>query len=107
MLREIQRIDNELVLLQQSLCLSRDANAALLAVGLHLVRDENILTENVVSDHLCANNAAYNFTRVNSNAHVQVPQGTIFGGRTLLRNDFDHLETDLNYAEGLLNLHDL
>ena len=49
----------------------RDTDSSRDAVALHLVGDENTFSKDVVSDHLRADDPSDDFSRMDSNPHVQ------------------------------------
>ena len=83
-----------------------DAYGSRSAITFHLVCYEDILAENVVADDLRADDSSDNLTSVDTDSHVEVPQGWVLGLVALLSDDIDHFQSDLDHPKGFLDLDD-
>ena len=104
MLSELKCFSHEVVFVNELVSLLTDANGTRHAIRLHLVGNQHILSEDVVSDHLRTDDATYDLACVDADTHVQIAQGRILGLVALFNDDVDHLKADLDNSECLLDL---
>jgi len=65
-------VGNEVVLVYHLVSLLRNAHLASQTIRLHLICDKHVLSEDVISHDLGANNSADNFSSVDPNTHIQI-----------------------------------
>jgi hypothetical protein len=81
----------------------RDADLARNTVALHLVGNQDAISEDVVPDHLRADDSGDDPAGVDADSHVQVLEVLVFRLVPYLSNDVDHLEARLQDSVGFLD----
>ena len=92
--------------MDQLVSLFTDAYSAGHAVAFHFVRDEDVLAKDIVADHFRADYTAHDLASMNANTHVQVAQRWVLRLVALFSYNVDHLKSNLDDAERLLDLND-
>ena len=70
MLGKLERILNEVVLVNQLMGLFTDANGTSKAVALHLVGDKYVLTKDIIANHFGSNDTTDYLASMDADPHV-------------------------------------